>query len=180
MSELKPTDKGQAESRDASSLTLSQLISSIKPAQAWAVATAFVAILGGSFGLGYKLGTLNAQAETGRLHNEVADLQGKIKEFRAIQTKERFLGLYLRYLIAKDDRAADDSEANREAVDTAGARLRSHIEDLLERGEEKSDDIDMRGLFLGKSPGAQATVKFGYDGTVWPLPNEFGFASYAR
>ena len=51
------------------------------------------------------------------------------------------------------------------------------IKELLERGEESADDIDLRGLFLGKTPGKQATVKFGYDGSVWPLPNEFGFAA---
>ena len=69
------------------------------------------------------------------------------------------------------------SEKKREDVDEAGVHLRSYIEELLKRGEDAGDEIDLRGLFLGKSPGKKATVKFGYDGSVWPLPPEFGFAA---
>ena len=57
----------------------------------------------------------------------------------------------------------------------AGEYLRDSIEELLKRGEEAKHAVS-----LGKSGGKEATVKFGYDGTVWPVPIEFGFAAAIR
>lgn len=71
--------------------------------------TVLFAILGGSLGLGYKLSGLTAQAEIARIETEKAGLQDKYEDFRAVQTKEKFLALYLRYMIAKDAYSSSQS-----------------------------------------------------------------------
>jgi hypothetical protein len=46
--------------------------------------------------------------------------------------------------------------------------------------------VDVRGLRLGKPARTDttarydATVRFAYDGTVWPVPARFGFAAASR
>ena len=168
----KPENRMQ---KDISSLTISELLSVLKPAQLWIILTVIFAVLSGTFGLGYKLNDFLAQSEAVNYQTEIAALKIKIMQFRAIQTKERFLALYLRYSMAKA--AADVSAESQEAINVAKSNLKSYIEELLQRGEEASDEIDLRGLFLGKGGGKNATVKFGYDGSVWDLPPEFGFAA---
>ena len=81
MAESKRTNRVRKENRDVASLSLPQLFSSLKLTQVWAVITVFFAVLGGSFGLGYKLRDLNAQSELARLKTESAALQDKIKKF---------------------------------------------------------------------------------------------------
>ena len=169
------TSQAQEESRDIASFTLLQLFSRLKPAQTWAVITILFTVLGGTFGLGYKLSDFLAKSEAVSYKTEIASLKTKIVQFRAIQTKEKFLALYLRYSMAKA--AAEVSAENQEAINVAKSNLESYIEELLQRGEEAADEIDLRGLFLGKGGGKEATVKFGYDGSVWPVPSEFGFAA---
>ena len=188
--------------KDLGSLSILHLVYLLKPGQVWALLGALFCLLSGSFGLGYKISNLVSEvevvrfttensglrkqmeltkiasvAEIERYKTEKAALQGKIKQFRAIQTKERFLALYLRYLISRSALGASDSQENREAVKEAGDNLSSYIEELLARGEKVSDEIDLRGLFLGKDSGKKATVKFGYDGSTWDIPSEFGFAA---
>jgi hypothetical protein len=187
---------------DIASLSILQLIYLLKPGQLWGLLIVLFGLLSGSFGLGYKISSLvtevdvvryrtesaglreqielvrmASKAEVERYKTETASLHDKIKQFRAIQTKERFLALYLRYLIAKSALASEDSEENREAVQVAGDNLSTYITKLLARGDEASEEIDLRGLFLGKTGGKKATVKFGYDGSVWDVPPEFGFAA---
>ena len=66
----------------------------------------------GSFTLGYKL-----QLSTAEIRAEQSD--AKLAEFRGLQTKERFLVLYLRYLIAKNNSQTEPSEENERGVDEA-------------------------------------------------------------
>ena len=62
MSKQKTTRSGNEEDHDVSSLSLVELVSMLKPAQVWTVITVLFAILGGSFGLGYKLRGLTSEA----------------------------------------------------------------------------------------------------------------------
>jgi hypothetical protein len=65
-------------------------------------------------------------------------------------------------------------------VDPALVAYRAHVMQMVTRGEEASDEIDLRGASLGKSGTDDVSVKFGYDGSVWPLPKELGLAAAAR
>jgi hypothetical protein len=174
----------------------------LRPAQLWAILGVIFAVLSGAFGLGYNLKglvsevqvvryktenagfqekieliKLAADAQIERYKMEAASLKEKIKQFRGVQTKERFLALYLRYLIAKDINAADATNANQGSIKEARYNFHAYVEELLNRGGQRSEEIDLTGLFLGKGSGAEAWVKFGYDGSIWFLPSELGFAA---
>lgn len=163
------------------SLTMFQILTSLKPAQIWTILVIVFGLLSGSFGLGYKLKSSIAESEIAKYESELTTFQEKTKQFRGLQTKERFLALYLRYLIAKDVHARSAMEETKKSVDEAASHFKSYIDKLLERGEEVADEIDLRGLFIGKSgKKTDVTVKFGYDGSVWPLLGEFGFYAKAK
>ena len=118
----------------------------LKPAQVWTVITVLFAILGGSFGLGYKLRGLTSEAAP------PSQTTGNGWTFRtksgnsAIQVKEKFLALYLRYMIAQDAVTSKPFEENEKVKKEAGEYLRDFIEELLKRGEEAKDEIDLSGL----------------------------------
>jgi len=147
-------------------LTIGRLFREMRPGQLWTVLVAVFGLVSGAFLLGSKLQMSTADVRAERS-------EAKMAEFRGLQAKERFLALYLRYLIAKGK--ADDG-ATKEALDA----YQAYVHELLRRGEETSDEIDLRGAILGKSGIDEATVKFGYDGSVWPLPKELAFAASAR
>ena len=104
-------------------------------------------------------------------------LETKLAEFRGLQTKERFLALYLRYLIARENLQAERNEENQREIDEALRAYRRYVLKLHGRDEEARDEIDLRGVVLGKGGGKDVTVKFGYDGSVWALPRELGLAT---
>lgn len=155
------------------SLTISQIMTSMKPAQIWGVLVIVFGLLSGSFGLGYKLKSSVSEAE-------VAKYKNTMSQFRGLQSKEKFLALYLRYMIATDKYEKSESEKDLTMKDVAASNFKKYIEEHLKRGEDAKDEIDLQGLFLGKGGTSEATVKFGYDGSVWPVPIEFGFAALSR
>ena len=190
------------ELEDLSSLTILRLLSLLRPAQVWAIVGVIFAVLSGTFGLGYQLKGLvseievvryktendgfqdkieliglAAEAQIERYKTESTLLREKITQFRGVQTKERFLALYLRYLIAKEAYAANASEENKGVIEVAQYNFHDNVKKLLDQGGKKSDEIDLTGLFLGKGSGGDAWVKFGYDGSIWWLPPELGFAA---
>ena len=127
--------------------------------------------------LGYKANALKAEAEIAKYQNEIATLKTQTKQFLGLTTKERFLSAYLKYTIAKRDHELSPSDQTQETLQELFTQFRAYIQSLLERGEKARDEIDLRGLFLGKGAGKMANVKFAYDGSVWPVPPEFGFAA---
>lgn len=153
-------------------LTIGRILREMRPGQLWTTAAAIVALASGAFLLGYKLQLSTADLRADRT-------EAKLAEFRGLQTKERFLAFYLRYLIAKERLAAESNEENRGAVEKARDAYREYAMELLKRGEEAEDEIDLRGAVIGKSGGEDVSVKFGYDGSVWPLPRELGLAASA-
>lgn len=205
MSESMKTKTIHGEMKDLSSLTILQLLSMLRPTQVWAILGVIFAVLSGAFGLGYNLKSLvseievvryktenagfhdkitlvklAAEAQIERYKMETASLKEKIKQFRGVQTKERFLALYLRYLIAKEAYAANLSAENKGAIDEAMYNFHAYVQQLLDRSGKISEEIDLTGLFLGKGSGERAWVKFGYDGSIWALPTELGFAAKKR
>ena len=195
MSESTTTRLISGELKDLSSLTMLQFLSVLRPAQVWAILGVIFAVLSGTFGLGYKLDGLVSEIEIVRYKTENAGFQDKIKlielaaeaqierhktenvvlrekirQFRGIQTKERFLALYLRYLIAKEGK-------KQVAIEEAKYNFKAYAEELLDKGGKKSEEIDLTGLFIGKGSGEDVWVKFGYDGSIWWLPRELGLAA---
>lgn len=151
-------------------LTVGQILKGLSPGQFWAVVGAVFFLVAGAFGVGYKL-----QLSTSEIRAERS--AAKLAEFRGLQTKERFLALYLRYLIAKGNLQAEENDENQRALIEARDAYFQYIQELLKRGEEARDEIDLRGVILGKGGGKDVTVKFGYDGSVWTLPRELGLAT---
>ncbi len=176
-----------AESERPEYFTLFQFFTSLKHDQAWTALVIFFSFLAGAFVLGYKL---NSYFKISEYRNKPRSALTSTKQFRALQTKERFLSLYLRYLIAKGAHAKEGSKQSQQTMVGAASDLKSYINDLLKRGEEVKDEIELRGLFLGKGTtrngvvsrgqGSEPTVKFGYDGSTWPLPIEFASGTAAK
>jgi hypothetical protein len=177
MPNIKTPSASQNDLDDIASVSMLRLVSLLKPAQVWGILVVLFAVLSGTFGLAYKLRSYIADSEIAHYKSENKTIQDTIKQFRGIQTKEKFLALYLRYLISKEMYATDASDENQKDIQAAAENLRSYIEELLARGQEASEEIDLQGLFLGKGSGKKATVKFGYDGSVWEIPPQFGFAA---
>jgi hypothetical protein len=188
--------------KDIGSLSILQLFYLLKPTQVWSILVVIFAVLSGSFSLGYKLKGLfseiqvveykaeNAgfrekielinlakEAQIERYKTEKTSLSEKIKQFHGIRTKERFLALYLRYLIAKEAYAANASEETQGAIEEAQYNFDAYVRELLKRGGKTSEEIDLTGMFIGKGSGKQVWVKFGYDGSIWSLPPELGIAA---
>lgn len=97
-------------------LTVGQILKSLSPGQLWAVLAAVSTLIGGAFTIGYKL-----QLSTSEIRAERSAT--KLAEVRGLQTKERFLALYLRYLVAKGDLQTEPSEDNRRAIEESPRRL---------------------------------------------------------
>jgi hypothetical protein len=155
-------------------MTLGQLIRGLKPGQFWAFLVILFGLVSGAAGTGYKVCSNVKQSEIAEYQTQIGQLKSKEQSFRGLQTKERFVSLYLKYVIAKEEAHSNPTEENQRLVVEIGVGFRSYIESLLARGEEAREEIDLSGLYLGKGAGKTATVKFGYDGTVWPVPSEFG------
>lgn len=180
MSESNHTETPAGERTDVGALSIGRLLAALGPKQVWGLLAAAFALLSGSFGLGYKTSSAVSESAIAVCKADNSKLSGQITAFRAIQTKEKFLALYLRYMLSKEVHDKNASEESVRALDEAKEQLRFYIETLLKRGEDAADEIELKGLFLGKSAGKQATVKFGYDGSVWPVPTAFGFAAMGR
>lgn len=151
---------------DPENLTLKQLLSNLKVGQLWALITLVTGLIAGAFTLGYKANALvtdpklaekEAQLTAARMALEEAsdNLKKAGSESKDAGTKERFLALYLRYLIAvrNNDDEAEQSET-RKAFDDF---IREHV--------------DAEKLKLHKGGSRLATITFA-DGTSWEIPRE--------
>ena len=162
------------------SMTLGELIRAMKPAQFWGLLVILFGLVSGAAGTGYKISSSIKESDIAKHQIRIEQLQSKERNFLGLQTKERFLSLYLKYMIAEEDARIDPTEEKQSLLTETGEGFTSYIESLLRRGEETREEIDISGLYLGKGAGRTATVKFGYDGTVWPVPSEFGFHAKER
>ena len=159
-------------------LTLRQIFGALKPSHVWSIILVLAAVLSTTAGVSYKLRSTMADnqlaaAEAG-LRGELEECRSAQSNFRGLQTKERFLALYLKYFLARQDHEANPTTTSEQFLQETEDGFRDYIFSLLDRGDEASDEIDLHGLYVGKSASAEASVKFGYDGSVWPVPNQFG------
>jgi hypothetical protein len=145
-------------------LTLKELITALKPGQAWAALGVLITLVGGSFGIGYSLADHLRQAELSAKDLKAAQAEAKVEAAEATardreqalakaEDASRFLALYLRLELARAAHAPQDEfNAKRDALD-------EFIKELVK---------DKRAR-LHKGAGEKTLVAFP-DGTSWPLP----------
>ena len=81
---------------DFSKLSVKQLIGSMTVGQLWAFATAIFGLLAASFTAGYQISE-SLHVKSGR------DVSGLEAEVKGLAEKNRFLSLYLRFMLAKHE-----------------------------------------------------------------------------
>lgn len=105
------------------------------------------------------------------LNNELNQkLDAQEKRYRGLETKERIMSLYVRYLLAKAE-GTEEREyfSAREALDKA---LTDAWESYMK--SPATADVEVRGIVVGKGGlSEKATIKFIYDNTIWPIPSDF-------
>jgi hypothetical protein len=163
---------------DITELTIKQAFSQIQISQFWGLLVIIVSLLVGAFTLGYKLSSSVSEAKVGNWESQIDSLRESTKHFRGLEAKERFLALYVRYLLAKE-KFANTEEASEE-VSSTGEAFEKLIFELWRHYKESGEELEMRGLIIGKGGGPrEATVKFIYDGSIWQIPPEFRVAEAA-
>jgi hypothetical protein len=150
---------------DSEKLTVKQFFSQLKIGQAWALLGIIAGLIAGAFVLGYKADSLvtepklaekDTQLTAARLAVDKAngDLQKATADAGDAGTKERFLSLYLRYLLAQKQNDAAERTATKQALDDFVRQF-----------------VDAKALIIHKGGGHLATIKFS-DGTSWEIPKE--------
>ena len=170
-------------------LTLRRLLLSMGLANFWkvfvAIVTATVAVIAFSGGVGYKIRDLIAvnektkhESQLSAKDQDIAAANSKFeiaseerekleREIRALETKEKFLALYLHYCLAEWSPKAgvDWDNPSREL-----RLLSGYIKELVRRGEG-SDSIEARGGTIGKGGSTDdLTLRFNFDGSTWEIP----------
>lgn len=151
---------------NSENITLKQFLGNLKVGQFWGLLGTVSGLIAGAFALGYKVNSMvtdpqlaarDAQLTAARLEIEkaTADLKKTADQTGAAGTKERFLSLYLRYLIAV--------RANAEPAEQDEAR--QAFDDFIRQF------VDSKELIIHKGGGRLATIKFS-DGTSWEIPRE--------
>jgi len=150
---------------DIEKLTIKQLFSKMEIGQLWALIGVVAGLVAGACALGYKVSSMatdpklaekEAQLTAAKLEIEkkTDELKKATTETGDLGTKERFLSLYLRYLIANRQGDSAESQSARQALD-----------------EFVRQFVDAKELVIRKGGGRLATIKFS-DGTSWELPAE--------
>lgn len=151
---------------EADKLTFKDLFARVPVGQLWAFVGVIAGLTGGAFGGAWWIrGTIEEtktqtvvsknealERELLSIANERTDDQEKTRQ---LHEKDRFLSLYLRYVMARDGVDASISE------DSA----RKALDDCIE------GHVDREKLIIHKGGGRLATVEFP-DGTIWTLPRE--------
>lgn len=146
-------------------LTIKQLVGKLNVGQFWGLLGVMAGLVAGAFALGYKSSSMvtdpklaekDAQITVARLENDkkTEELKKATAETGDLGSKERFLSLYLRYLIADKNGDYTESRTARNALD-----------------EFVGQFVDAKELVIHKGGGRLATIKFS-DGTSWELPAE--------
>lgn len=161
-------------------LTIGKLISSFSGAQIWAILTACFLVIGGAFGLGYKLKSDLAQAEIAQTKLEGEKLKDKISEmqkyYQGTDIKEQFLTLYTRFLNAKE--TADGVPTNedlQEERELAAKHMATFLNEQLTQAKSDKGSTDFKSPAIKVGRGVtpeQSTIVFSGDNTAWVLPRE--------
>jgi hypothetical protein len=153
-----------------------ELLGKMKPPQFLAAVMILSTFLGGAFGYGYKFGIQNARSKATKAETAIAPAKNEAQQFRALQAKEQFLDIYLRYLIAKETYAKHETEENRALLDSARSTVASFIGKLVSNEEKGLEENGSVRLFYTETNGRTPMIKFSFDGSVWPLDSDIGFA----
>jgi hypothetical protein len=145
--------------------TIKELVSNLKVRQLWAVIGTLIALLVGSFEIGYKINQSSNEQRLGQLE----ELTKKIK---LLNDKERFLSLYLRFELAKEkinDKDLNkidwsDYDKERKAFDEYWKALKA-FDDYI------NEHVDKEKLIIHKGEHNLASIEFS-DGTSWTIPEE--------
>ncbi len=151
-------------------LTIREILGGLKVGQLWAIGGAIVAVIAGSYALGYETATIVDSDRIGRLSLERDRLAGELtaqeSDLEDFATKDLFLSLFLRYQLAKETTFAESrTDEDLLAYDAARVAFDNFLQENV--GAEK--------LTLRKGQGRQATMVFA-DGTVWTIPKELHMA----
>ena len=146
-------------------LTVKQLFGKLNVGQFWGMLVVVAGLVASALALGYKASSMatdpklaekDAQLTVARLEidKKTEELKKGAAETGDLGTKERFLALYLRYLIANKKGDYTESRTARNALD-----------------EFVRQFVDAKELVIHKGGGRLATITFS-DGTSWELPAE--------
>ena len=124
--------------------------------------------------------TLSGEIEA--LKRKETELQVMHKRIKGLEEKERFLALYVRYLMAQKATGEDGGEGEQsQALRTTEGALCGHIHALFERYLEDPDGTDVRSAHVAKgAEPTEGTITFAYDHTSWPFPGACGLAAAAE
>ena len=101
---------------DPGTLSVGQILRLLKPAQLWAVITTIGALLAFAF-------TIGSWTARNAVESEIKDLRRIVERYRGLETKDLFLSLYLRYLLAGYEVKREDSPGNIRRRKTAAQAL---------------------------------------------------------
>jgi len=157
-----------------------ELLGRLKPPQFLAAVMILSTFLGGAFGYGYKFGIQNAGSKATKAEATVAPSKNENPRLPDLPTEEQFLGLYLRYFIAKDTYAKHESKENRVLLESARSSLAFFIQKQVSPEEKVLEESRPARLVSAETSENGAMVIFDHNGSVWPLDPDLGFASKCR
>ena len=126
------------EDRDISKITAGQLVSQLGIRQLWSVGIVIAGLLGGSFTLGYKVSSSVGEPRIAKLETQVDTLR---ECFRGLECKEKFLVLYVRYLLPKQNLAHVNTAENRQTLHKTGEAFENYLFNLWQRHEEAEEGL---------------------------------------
>lgn len=189
MSQINTSNESKTESEKlnvapVAELSLGKLLSALTPPQLWGIIVVVFIMLSGAFGLGYKLRSTVTQVDIAKLQIEITNLKTETNNLRQksddllainkeLETKERFLTLYIRYMDAKGEwkKAQSDQELVVKRKEAARV-LNSFVQDQLSQSSKKNSNKRIPVMRAGMGRTRDETVIIFNDGTKWALPFE--------
>ncbi len=169
---------------------IGRIIRSLTPYQAWTTISIIVMALGGSFGVGYKLRSIIAQAEVAAIQVNVSTLTANLNDVREksetmltvsneLEVKNKFLTYYTRILhskksLAKSPQNRDLLAARNDAINNLVLLINEQLSQSFSEDKDTKNHMPVIRVGIGKTP--QESVVILNDGTIWPLPEEVTMA----
>ncbi len=139
---------------DPSKLKVKEILTGLSVVQLWAFIGAVIGVLAGSFYIGYQVSE--------SLHEKITlDESTLQQEVKGLSDKNRFLSLFLRFELTKNE--IEESDMQSEAWENYETTRKAFDEFVRER-------VTSEKLILHKG-GSLATIRFS-DGTIWNIPQE--------
>ena len=83
-------------------MRMSHILGMMRPVQVWAIVLLFGVVMIVSFTFGYLVRSSSAKIDNARYEGQLAVLQARTQNTQCLEAKEQFLGLYVRYLLARE------------------------------------------------------------------------------